>query len=288
MVPSRTWLVPSFTFVAIALSGCGWSDFSPTGFSDDSVFAAGQSQATRNAVIDPATYAGDVAFLLESDLPTAKGPLPLAVYLGITAESDTRLLVNAFVDLRKLQARLPDVLSGAVEETCERQINLDFRGARAEGDGVRAAGTVQIRLYSCDQAESASANRGGLRLAQTVDAEAVIAARLRGNCIEFVLRDLNLASHGFLGALTNAFFSSDSAREAILDKANSVLSDNPVCPKLPKELEALSPRFYSGGVRMIGDGGVGAQLSGSVDISAPALIELLTAMKDRGVLEGQV
>lgn len=274
-------------FLAFVLSGCGWTVNERSAFTDGIGFDTGQSNVARDAAIDPSTYAGDVAFRIGDELPTANGPLPLVLYLGLTPETDTRLLINGIVDLRPAQAELQRLLSGIVEEKCERQIKLNFHGAKAETDGVRARGTVQVAFYACDGANTASETRGALRAVHTIDAEAVLTAQLRGQCVQFSLRELDLVPRGVMGAVVRFFGSSDHIRAAVLRKANAVLSNNSICPTLPREVTALSPRFYGGSVREIGEGGIGVQLSGSIDISAPALIDLLIAAKDRGLLGEQ-
>lgn len=277
-----------WTCLALALSACGLIDRGDAGFSDVGWSGAEGVQAAQAAQIDPSTYAGDVQFLLQNTFVTPNGSFPVVLYLGLAAESDTRLRANAFFDLRGLQTRLRQVLTGAVESTCERQIDLDFQGARAEADGVRARGTVQVQLYRCDPLATASDQRGPRRLTQTVDAEAVVTAALRDQCIVFGLKELRVEPRGVLGVFTGVFVATEDTRETLLKKANTILSENPICPDLPGEVVALSPRFISGQAREIGAGGIGAELSGSIDISAQALIGLLAALKERGLLKGQV
>jgi hypothetical protein len=76
-------------------------------------------------------------------------------------------------------------------------------------------------------------------------------------------------------------------RSAILEEGAKFLSENPVCATLPDEISTLAPSFSDGGAREIGDGGIGAALSGSVDTSAATMVSLLALMKEHGVLGGQ-
>jgi hypothetical protein len=46
----------------------------------------------------------------------------------------------------------------------------------------------------------------------------------------------------------------------------------------------LDPHYVAGGPREIGEGGVGAALSGSVDASAGTVIRLLAVLRARGIL----
>ncbi len=273
--------------LVVFLSGCSRDQQFRSGFATDSQTHASQMAKAQKVTIDPASYSGDVVFKLDNEFSTAKGQLPLVLYLGVAAESKTRIQLNAFVDLRQIQSRLPDLVTGVIDETCDRRIELDLTNIRSEADAVRARGVIQVTFFNCNETQALSGDQGVTRFSQTVDAEAVISGRLEEDCVFFELQELDLQSRGVWSFFTSLVFSSESTRKAVLTKVNSFLSDNPVCPELPAELSALSPRFYSGSMREIGQGGIGAEMSGSIDISAPALIQLLTAIQDRGLLEGQ-
>ncbi len=274
-------------FLVALVSGCGERQQSAKAVPGDREMRAAQIAGMQGASIDPASYSGNVAFKIDNELPTAKGPLPLVVYLGVAPENETRLRVNTFVDLRPMQTRLPEIVTGVVDETCERRIELDLQAISAESDAVRARGVVKATFYDCDDPNTLSQTQGAVLLSQTVDAEAVISGRLVNNCVSFELMELDLRPRGVLGAITDFLFSSEDTRSAVLKKVNAGLASHPVCPELPDELAALSPEFYSVRVQEIGEGGIGARMSGSLDISAPALIELLTAIKNRGLLRKQ-
>jgi hypothetical protein len=120
-----------------------------------------------------------------------------------------------------------------------------------------------------------------------VDAIATAKATVRDQCIEFSLTDVELDPRGFLGAIANLLGLTTLVRSAILEEGGKFLSENPVCATLPNEISTLAPSFSDGGAREIGNGGIGAVLSGSVDTSAATIVSLLALMKERGVLEGR-
>ncbi|SFC62098.1 hypothetical protein [Tropicimonas isoalkanivorans] len=272
--------------VALALSGCGDDDASgdaPTTIDPDAVRAA----VTRSAGIDPSSYAGEVAFKFTEDLPSKTGPIPIVLYAGLSPETDTRLAANAFVDLRLLQLRLPEILSRAIVDECGQEILLDFAGVEADGGNLRAGGIVEARFYRCRNKGTPEEQRGHRIFTQRLEAIAVATAGIQNDCIAFDLKDIYLDPYGLIGGLATFFGFTESARNAILTRGGAFLAENPVCPTLPPDLASLDPSFSQGGPRDLGDGGIGVALSGSVDTSAATLVGLVGVLKDRGLVEGQ-
>jgi hypothetical protein len=270
--------------LVLSLSGCGEDEAPAPDPVDPQVVRAA---AERGAGIDPANYAGDVSLKIPANLPIGNLTLPFVLYGGLSAVTETRLGVNAFLDLRLVQVRLPELVSGVLEDTCEREIALNLIEADAEGDLVRARGNVRARFFFCDRSDPAGEKHGTLWLSQNVDAIATAKATVRDQCIEFSLMDVKLDPHGFLGAVAHLFGLTELARSVILEEGERFLSENPVCATLLEELSTLSPSFSGGGAREIGDGGIGAALSGSIDTSAATIISLLALLKESGVVEGQ-
>lgn len=267
-----TALKASAFAAALALGGCG---------------VAADDRATRApvdlaAAVDPATYAGDVAFRIANTFPAEGRAIPFEAYLGLTPETRTRLGGKGFVDLRHLQSVLPDLLTGALDPSCGLGLDLRFEGAEADGDKLRARASTDARVYRCRQRGTEEERRGVRLLTQTIDIDATLSARLEGECIAFRLDELALAPKGLLGGLANLFRVTNRARAAILAKARETLAENPVCPDLPPALDLLDPHFSDGGLREIGNGGIGAALFGSVDLSAANLVELLALVEAPG------
>ncbi len=268
--------------LALSVSGCGADEAPETSRVEPK---AVQMAVDRGTGIDPASYAGDIAFKVPVDLPIEDETLSFVLYAGLDAVTETRLGANVFVDLRSIQLRLPDLVSGVLDETCGHEIAINLIETEAKGDLVRARGTVRAKLFSCDPSDPAGEKQGFRWLTQNVDAIATAKADVRGGCIEFSLLDLELDPRGVLGGAANMFGLTDIARSVVLEETEKFLAENLVCPALPGELSALSPNFSAAGVREIGDGGIGVALSGSVDTSAKTIISLLALVDESGMLE---
>lgn len=238
-------------------------------------------EVDRSAPVDPAFYAGEVEFRIAENLATLKKDVPFALYLGLAPAAETRLGANAFVDLRDLQIALPDLLTGVIEPSCGLGLDVRFDGAEAVGDLIRARATTDARLYRCRNSGTDAESRGIRFLTQTIDIEATVSAGIEGECIAFHLVDLDLVPRGLLGRVSTLFGVTDRARSAILAQTRETLSDNPVCPDLPPALALLDPQFSAFTLREVGDRGMGASLSGSVDLDAGALVDMLALVQAR-------
>ena len=271
-VTERGMIAKASAFAAaLALGGC---------------FVASDDEQPRAAVdhvatVDPASYAGDVKYRIAETFPAKSWEIPFEAYLGLAPETQTRLGGKFFVDLRHLQSAVPDLLTGALEPSCALGLDLRVEGAEADGDIIRAHASTDARVYRCRQRGTEEERRGVQFLTQTFDIEATLGASLDGACIVFRLDDLDLDPKGLLGGLATLFGVTERARAAILEKARTTLTENPVCPDLPLALALLNPRFPEASIREIGNGGIGAALSGSVDLSAARIVELL-ALVDQG------
>jgi hypothetical protein len=259
---------------ALILSGCGSE-------ADD---APAPSATVTEGPVDPSFYAGDVAFRVVEPIAVGGRDVPLTLYLGLSPQSETRLAVKSFVDLRPLQKALPDIVSGTMEATC--QLGLDVRLDRVEADGnrVRGWGTVVAHLYRCPDRGTEQERRGMRLLSQTIDVVAVATAGIERDCAVFHLEELELSPKGLLGRLADLFGVTERARVAILDRAASAFAGRPICPEPPDEISWIDPHYVDGGTREIVEGGMGAALSGSVDTSASTLVRLLDLVSKRGIL----
>ena len=260
--------------VALTISGC-------TGAPD---VARTPSAVVSQGLVDPTFYAGDVSFKITEAFAVGERDVPLTLFLGLSSQTETRLAVEAFVDLRPLQEALPEIVSGSVEPSCSLGIDIDLDHAEAEGRTVRAWGTAQARLYRCPGRGTEGERRGARLLTQNIGFIAVASAELEQDCVFFRLVDLDLTPNGLIGRIVSLLGVTDRVRAAILERGAARLSENPICPELPDELSLFDPRYSEGGLREIGDGGMGAALSGSVDTSAVTLIGLLSLMKARGAV----
>jgi hypothetical protein len=256
------------------LVGCG-------GEADEATME--RAPVTR-APVDPATYAGDVAFEIARSYSLGGTDIPFTFYVGLSPETETRLAVRAFVDLRPLQTELPVVASRPIDANCSLRLDFDVDDAVADRETVRATGSVLATLYRC-QGRGTEDERRGMRLwSQRIDFVAAATAAVEQDCVAFRLTDLDLRPRGLIGGVATLIGLTERARIAMLDRGGTLLENNPVCPDLPDTLVMLDPHYVAGGPREIGEGGVGAALSGSVDASAGTVIRLLAVLRARGIL----
>ncbi len=231
--------------------------------------------------IDPATYAGRFQIKFTKEVPVRDVPVPFTVYSGLEEASPTRLRLRAFMDLRGLQEKAPQILTGPLEESCKRQIYLEIRDVSAKDDTVRVEGAARARFTTCNRRQEPGFRYFG----GTVDAVAVAKAEVKGQCLTFSIEDVDLNPRGFIGAVSNLFGLTSRINEAVLEKGGEFLAANPVCPPLPEEFTVLDPNYESGGTREIAPGGLGAAITGSADVSAETIVKVLGGLQDLGVLE---
>lgn len=231
--------------------------------------------------IDPSTYSGQFQVKLTKEVPLRDIPVPFTVYAGLEESSPTRLRLRAFMDLRGLQEKAPQILTGPLEETCKRQIYLDIRDVTAIGETVKVKGSARAQFTRCKRNEEPGFQYFGA----TVDAIAVAKAEVKGQCLTFSIESADLSPRGFIGTVTNLFGLTDRINEAVLEKGGEFLAANPVCPPLPEEFTVLDPIYESGGTREVAPGGMGAAVVGSADVSAETIVKVLAGLKNLGVLE---
>ncbi|MDX1743879.1 MAG: hypothetical protein R3186_09835, partial [Ruegeria sp.] len=208
--------------------------------------------------------AENVEFKIANSFPVKGKQLPFSLYLSVEDSSDTRLGIEAFMDLRSLQKNAPWIFSNVLKDTCKQKYSLAVSEAKAQGDTIVASGQVQAKFHACDTDDPEVYYRGVLLFGQNVDAVVQAAADVRGKCARLRLVDLELDLHGFVGTVADLTGVTEKVSELILEKGAEILAKHPICPKLPDELAGLDPYFNSGGIREIGQGGVGVTLVGSV------------------------
>lgn len=244
--------------------------------------------ARARATVDPdaplqaSLHAGEVEFRIANSFTARERDLPFTLYLGMSEAAGTRITTNAFVDLRDLQATLPDILSGTLAPACGLELDVGFQNAEADGDLIRARAVVDAHVHRCRNRGTESEERGARLLTQTIDVAGTIGGSLEGRCIALRLVDLDLEPRGFLGALATFLGVTDRARDALLARTRLILSESPICPQLPEPLALLDPRFDSFTLREIDAGGIGVAIPGSIDLSAAALVKLLARVDAQG------
>ncbi|WP_170350967.1 hypothetical protein [Ruegeria atlantica] len=262
------------------LPGCG-SKAEDQKALDAETNAVTKSNSSVTTGIDPATYAGRFQIKLTKEVPLRDIPVPFTVYGGLEESSPTRLRLKAFMDLRGLQEKAPQILTGPLEETCKRQIYLEIRDVTAIGDTVKVEGSARAQFTRCNRREEPGFRFFGA----TVDAVAVAKAEVKGQCLTFSIESADLSPRGFIGAVSNLFGLTNRINDAVLEKGGEFLAAHPVCPPLPDEFSVLEPVYESGGTREIAPGGMGAAVVGSADVSAGTIVKVLGGLKELGVLE---
>ncbi|WP_158970734.1 hypothetical protein [Chachezhania sediminis] len=271
-----------FRSIATVLAGLGLLILSSCG--DAEGLKPPQKQVVTTVPMPALRFAGDVAFKVLQSIATPRGDLPLALYVGLAAESQTRIAMTAAVDLRQVQRDLPVLLSGEKDAGCGIALTVRLAETVGQGTDVRAKGTVRADLYKCKGRDTADEVRGIHLLSQTVRFEALLGTDFGNDCVTFQLRDLQVSPSGFIGWIADTIGVTERIRAAILEKGNAALRDKPICPELPPALQVLEPHFTDGGPFEIGDGGIGAGLSGSVSTGAAELIALLRLLQAKGHL----
>ncbi len=233
-------------------------------------------------------HAETVKFRIAETVQVKGKDLPYTLFVSLKDAGETRLGMDAFLDLRSLQDLAPWLFSSVLKETCQQKFALAVSQVSAQADALVADGQVQAKFYACDTDDPKTHYRGVLLFGQNVDVMIKASAAVERNCLQLRLEDVELDLQGFVGTVSDMIGLTEKARLLILEKGAEVLAENPVCPELPSELKGLEPRFTSGGIREIGSGGVGAALSGSVDTSAGTLLDLIAALQEKqgfGVVE---
>jgi len=258
----------------VALSGC--AAFTPLG--------SPERQVVSGAPVPPAVYAGQVAFRIMQKIASPRGELPITLYAGFREETPTRIAMNAAADLRQIQRELPVLLAGRKKVSCGIDLTVRLDRTEAIGTDVRAVGIVRGDLYRCKGRDTDNEVRGVHLLSQNVRFDVAMGSRFDGRCMTFELHQADVEPTGFIGWVVNVFGATEAIQKAILKHGNEALEKKPVCPKLPEELVVLEPRFFGAGPFEIGDGGIGAALSGSVSIGSERLIALLSLLQAKGHL----
>ncbi|MXN66925.1 hypothetical protein GR183_18585 [Stappia sp. GBMRC 2046] len=166
MISRRVFSVLSVGAIHFALTGCGGNETLQTAPVNT---AAVQATVERGVGIDPARYAGDVVLKIPADLPVHNEELPFVIYVGLNAETETRMSVNAFVDLRSIQAQLPKLASDVLNKTCKRESAQPRRDGGGRESCPRARDGPRP-IFFCDRSDPAGDKQGFRWLSQGADA----------------------------------------------------------------------------------------------------------------------
>ena len=112
--------------------------------------------------------------------------------LGLRAIGLTRLEIDAMLDLRDLQKKLPDLIIGQpVLALCGNDTTATDISVTAQGTDIAISGQARSVFYVCERVDATTWKRRGERT--TIDFQLTIAvsAELRDNCVFFLPTILN-------------------------------------------------------------------------------------------------
>lgn len=225
------------------------------------------------------------AFRLDGSLDANGADIPYAADVRLSAVTPTRIAVDATLDLRELQRRLPDLAEGKVPlDICGGRVMLRSLETEATGSTIVATGALTVDSFDCERTGPGSWERGELLRTEEVGVRADLSAELVEGCVVFRLLDLRRDPPGAFAQLETGSGRIEAARTLLLDAVRLFLEETAVCPALPPEVAVLDPEFSAGGPTELGEGGVGVALGGSVDVSPGAIIALLRLLQERGAL----
>lgn len=234
-------------------------------------------------VLGTPLWAERLDFHFQENLPIGDAVFPVNLTLRLEASDLTRLETDLFVDLTSFKDRLPALVSGPLYDDCTYGISVDLREVTARERSAAVSGQVTLRLNSCREVDGETVLRRGL--SGKVDFTADLFARVEANCLVTGLDDLELNGRGLVGGLADLVGVVARARSVILTRAEKITSENPICPELPEAVEVLDPVFNRGGFRRFPNGALGAEMGGSIEVSATSMMALIGALKAEGVLD---
>ncbi len=233
-----------------------------------------------------AASATEVTFSFEDVLSVREREVPYALDIRLAPTGATRVEVDALMDLRELQQRVEDDIAGReLIDVCGNRTVLKSVAVETEGQVVGLSGDVESQFYECRRSGDRDWQREGKKQLLSLGFSASATAYIDDNCAIFELVDLTLVPEARAG-IEDEDPDLLAARILMLEAVNVLLRRDALCPELPPELVSLDPDYEEGGPREIGDGGLGIQLRGTVDVSTGTIIDLLRVLQADGLLPG--
>ncbi|SDM08490.1 hypothetical protein [Aliiruegeria lutimaris] len=234
-----------------------------------------------------AAIAQQIDFELDETLTMLDTEVAFRLELGLSAVAPTRVHVNALLDLRDIQQRMPELLAGRpVSDGCGNNTVLGEVSVTARDSVIGVSGTLQSRFYQCNRTSETGFQRGELRSKLGLGFTGEATTKIEENCIVFRLEGLDVRPLEAIEAGTEDSENITAARLLLREAFNLVLAESPFCLELPPELSMLDPVFQTAGPREIGKGGIGVALEGSVDVSTHTILAILGVLQSEGVLPG--
>lgn len=237
------------------------------------------------ALIGPAAHGETLDFHFRETLTFENNRIPINFTVRLRDVAQTRLRTDLFVDLLPFQEKLPEVVEGPLYDDCEFGVSLDLDSLTPSDSGAGAVveGLVTLRLNSCWEEEGITYRQSGL--SAQVDFAADIFGEVSNNCLVAGLRDVELNVKGLIGVFADLFGIVEKAKSVIDDVVDETLTRNPICPDLPEPVAILKPHFDVGGLRTLPSGSLGAQIAGTVEVSATSLIGIIKSLDEAGAFD---
>jgi hypothetical protein len=208
--------------------------------------------------------------------------LPVATELFLRPVSNDLIDVKVAGDLGPLQAELPAILSRVIEDSCRRRIGLEIREVRAEGDAVRLDGRIQFLRYRCRDPEDFGTRRQLFH--NTTEIDALLGGQVADDCLHLRLDELSLEPGGVAGGILNATGMTGRISERAREALNDSLQNRVRCIDLPDALDRIDTRLRGGGLRDFGDGRMGFVVTGTIDVRASNVVDLVRLLARNGGL----
>ncbi len=252
----------------------------------DTLAWAGEKTAGRDASLRFTGREGKaVGLSLEDSLTLAETEIDYGITLQLSPASSTRIGIDALLDLRDIQSRLPALLEGRlVTDNCGGRIEIESFETEASDTTVLARSALKMESYECIRSGPGSWERGALEETKQANVLAHVSAELVDQCVVFRLLDLERDPPGALGQIQTGSGRLAAARALVFEAIELVLEESALCPTLGPVLATLQPHFAYGAPQEIGEGGAGIAMQGSIDLSPATVVELLTLFQTEGLL----
>ena len=228
---------------------------------------------------------GRVGLALQDAMAVGDTEIGYGIALQLSPVSTTRIGIEALLDLRDIQARLPDLLADrVVTDNCGGRIQIEGFDTEADGTTIVARASLEMESYDCVRSAPGTWERGALEETKQVDVRAHLSAELVDQCVVFRLLDLDRDPPGALGQIQTGSGRLAAARALVFEAIELVLEEAAICPELGPELSILEPHFDYGAPQEIGEGGAGIAMRGSIDLGPETVVELLALLQSEGLL----
>jgi hypothetical protein len=232
-----------------------------------------------------AAQADQVSYRLTETIQVQDTQLPYTVDLDLSDETPSRLGFDVVLDLRQLQQGARSAFpQEPFIDTCNARLSNPKLLVSANGDSLSVEGQFHAEFYACDRDKLRPIDRGEQVFSEVISLTAAASLNVRGQCLYFGVEDLALALKDPVDGVADQRDFMTKAQDLFIETSDAFLEQHPICLTLPPELASLTPQNFTGGTREMGDGGVGAQLKGSVDVSAATILDVLNALQAKGVI----